>query len=45
MDGTAQGINFAGFRLKFTQTGRIPNYALAMATGVIVLALVAVGRT
>ena len=32
-------------RLKFTQTGRVPNYALAMALGVVVLALVALGRT
>ena len=45
VDGSAQGISFAGYRLKFFQTGRIPNYALAMAIGVIVLALVAVGRT
>ena len=45
VDGSAEGINFAGFRLKFTQTGRIPNYALAMALGVVVLALVAFGRT
>ena len=45
VDGTAQGIGFAGFRLKFMQTGRIPNYALAMGLGVVVLALVAFGRT
>ncbi len=45
VDGSAQGISFAGYRLKFLQTGRIPNYALAMAIGVVVLALVAVGRT
>ena len=45
VDGSAQGISFAGYRLKFFQTGRIPNYALAMAIGVVVLALVAVGRT
>ena len=45
VDGTAQGIGFTGFRLKFIQTGRIPNYALAMALGVVVLALVAFGRT
>ena len=45
VDGSAQGINFAGYRLKFVQTGRIPNYALAMALGVVVLALVALGRT
>ena len=45
VDGSAQGINFTGYRLKFIQTGRIPNYALAMALGVVVLALVALGRT
>ena len=45
VDGGAQGISFAGYRLKFVQTGRIPNYALAMALGVVVLALVAFGRT
>lgn len=45
VDGTAQGIGFAGFRLKFIQTGRIPNYAFAMGLGVVVLALVALGRT
>ena len=45
VDGTAQGIGFAGFRLRFLQTGRIPNYALAMAVGAAVLALVALGRT
>ncbi len=45
VDGTAQGIGFTGFRLKFLQTGRIPSYALAMGLGVAVLALVALGRT
>ncbi len=45
VDGTAQGIGFSGFRLKFLQTGRIPSYALAMGLGVAVLALVALGRT
>ncbi len=45
VDGTAQGVGFTGFRLKFLQTGRIPSYALAMALGVAVLAIVAFGRT
>ena len=45
VDGSAQGVGFAGRRLRFLQTGRIPNYALAMALGVVVLALVAFGRT
>ena len=41
VDGGAQGVGYAGLRLKFLQTGRIPNYALAMALGVVVIALVA----
>jgi NADH-quinone oxidoreductase subunit L len=41
VDGGAQTIGWFGLRLKFFQTGRIPNYALAMATGVIVLAVMA----
>jgi NADH-quinone oxidoreductase subunit L len=41
VDGGAQGINWLGFRLKFLQTGKIPNYALGMAVGVVALALVA----
>jgi NADH-quinone oxidoreductase subunit L len=41
VDGGAQTIGWFGLRLKFLQTGRIPNYALAMATGVIVLAVLA----
>ena len=43
VDGGAQGIGYAGLRLKFLQTGRIPNYALAMALGAVVLALLAFG--
>ncbi len=41
VDGGAQGLGYIGLRLKFLQTGRIPNYALAMAVGVIAIALVA----
>jgi NADH-quinone oxidoreductase subunit L len=41
IDGTAEEINFLGFRLKFLQTGRIPNYALGMAIGVVAFALIA----
>jgi len=44
VDGGAQSIGYMGLRLKFLQTGRIPNYAFAMATGVVVIALVAFGR-
>ena len=45
VDGGAQGIGYAGLRLKFLQTGRIPNYALAMALGIVTLALVAFGTS
>jgi NADH-quinone oxidoreductase subunit L len=41
IDGGAQGVNWFGFRLKFLQTGKIPNYALGMAVGVVALALIA----
>jgi NADH-quinone oxidoreductase subunit L len=41
VDGGAQTLNWLGFRLKFLQTGRIPNYALGMALGVLVLSIVA----
>ena len=43
VDGGAQTIGWFGFRLKFLQTGRIPNYAFGMALGVVVLAVVAFG--
>ncbi len=43
VDGGAQSIGFAGLRLKFLQTGRIPNYAFAMGVGVVAIALVAFG--
>ena len=43
VDGGAQSIGYVGLRLKFLQTGRIPNYAFAMAVGVVVIALVAFG--
>ena len=41
VDGGAQTIGWFGYRLKFLQTGKIPNYALAMAIGVITLAVLA----
>ena len=41
VDGGAQVLNWLGYRLKFLQTGRIPNYALGMALGVLVLSIVA----
>ena len=45
VDGGAQSIGYTGLRLKFLQTGRIPNYALAMAVGIVTLALVAFGTS
>ena len=43
VDGGAQTLGYFGYRLKFLQTGRIPNYALAMAVGVTAFVLVAFG--
>ncbi|HUF52378.1 MAG TPA: NADH-quinone oxidoreductase subunit L [Dehalococcoidia bacterium] len=40
VDGSAGLTYFTGFELKFLQTGKIPNYALAISAGIIVLALV-----
>lgn len=40
VDGSAGMTYLAGFGLKFTQTGRLPNYALAMAVGVVIIAIV-----
>jgi len=45
VDGGAQTVSYLGYRLKFLQTGRIPNYAFGMAVGVLVLALVAIGNS
>jgi NADH:ubiquinone oxidoreductase subunit 5 (subunit L)/multisubunit Na+/H+ antiporter MnhA subunit len=42
VDGGAQFIGYIGYRLKFLQTGRIPNYALGMAVGVVALTLIAI---
>jgi len=39
VDGSAGMTYFAGFGLKFTETGKLPNYALAIAGGVIVTAI------
>ena len=43
VDGGAQTIGYLGYRLKFLQTGRIPNYALGMAVGIIAIAVIAFG--
>jgi NADH-quinone oxidoreductase subunit L len=41
VDGPGHVARFTGFLLKFQQTGRLPNYALAIVIGVVALALVA----
>jgi NADH-quinone oxidoreductase subunit L len=40
VNGPGEVTNGAGFLLKLTQTGKLPNYALAMIIGVVVLAIV-----
>jgi NADH-quinone oxidoreductase subunit L len=40
VDGSAGLGIFSGFEIKFLETGKLPNYALAIVTGVIVLAIV-----
>ena len=39
VDGTAQLTGFTGSVLKYIQTGRVPNYAMAIALGVVGLAI------
>jgi len=39
VDGSAGLGLFTGFELKFLETGKLPNYALAIVAGVIVLAV------
>ncbi|HNM77329.1 MAG TPA: NADH-quinone oxidoreductase subunit L [Tepidiformaceae bacterium] len=39
VDGSAQATGFAGGVLKYLQTGRVPNYAMAIAIGVAGLAV------
>jgi NADH-quinone oxidoreductase subunit L len=40
VNGPGEVTNGTGFLLKLTQTGKLPNYALAMIIGVVVLAIV-----
>ncbi len=40
VDGSADSVKISGFRMKFVQTGRIYNYGMAMAAGVVVLSLI-----
>jgi len=39
VDGTAQVTGYSGSILKYLQTGRVPNYAMAIALGVLGLAI------
>ncbi len=41
IDGPAYATGFAAYLMKFQQTGKLPNYALAMVIGVVALAVVA----
>jgi NADH-quinone oxidoreductase subunit L len=41
IDGPGYGTRFAGYLLKFQQTGRLPNYALGIIVGVVALTIVA----
>lgn len=40
VDGSADSVKISGLRMKFVQTGRIYNYGMAMAAGVVVLSLI-----
>jgi NADH-quinone oxidoreductase subunit L len=40
IDGSAQVTGYSGFILKYLQTGRVPNYAMAIVVGVVGLAIV-----
>ncbi len=40
VDGPADMVKLSGLRLRFAQTGRIYNYGMAMAAGVVILALI-----
>ncbi|HEY5625626.1 MAG TPA: hypothetical protein VIT93_03960, partial [Dehalococcoidia bacterium] len=40
VNGSAYLAYITGFEVKFLQTGRIPNYALAIVAGILILAIV-----
>ena len=40
VDGSADSVKVSGLRMKFVQTGRIYNYGMAMAAGIVVLSLI-----
>jgi hypothetical protein len=39
VNGSANVGYFAGFEAKFLQTGRLPNYALAIVAGILLLSV------
>jgi hypothetical protein len=41
INGAAETTGLMAYLLKFPQTGKLPNYALAIVVGVVALALVA----
>ncbi|MBI2724387.1 MAG: NADH-quinone oxidoreductase subunit L [Chloroflexi bacterium] len=43
VNGTGEATDFAGHLARYQQTGKIPNYALAIVIGVVVIAIVAFG--
>ncbi len=43
VNGTGEVTSFIGWLGKFPQTGKLPNYALAIVVGVVVIAIVAFG--
>ena len=43
VQGTGEATSFFGWAGKFLQTGKLPNYALAIAIGIAVIAIVAFG--
>jgi NADH-quinone oxidoreductase subunit L len=43
VNGTGEVTDFAGWLGKYQQTGKLPNYALAVVVGVVVIAAVAFG--
>ncbi|HSE46136.1 MAG TPA: NADH-quinone oxidoreductase subunit L [Gemmatimonadales bacterium] len=45
VDGSAQLTRYSGFVLKYLQTGRVPNYAMAIAVGVVGLAVAGLAVT
>jgi NADH-quinone oxidoreductase subunit L len=41
INGPAEATSFTAYMLKFTETGKLPNYALAMIIGIVAIAAVA----